>query len=180
MTLWLLAASIFLSLTKKYSTISQPRPALKPYHYFFHGLNSLFIWFQRRVWWADGIASWWHNTMFDWHQEGWIGEGYFHLLQAPFGAAVAKKHHPRALSWSSVMAGAAQAPYWLLLLQQWWSCQCDVIMMHCELNSLIDTINDNKFLFNYITLLHIMLANCCMPWRQEWYTGKAMGQWQPP
>ncbi len=35
--------------------------------------------------------------MSDRHQEGWIDGGYFHLLQAPFGAAVAKSiirmHH---------------------------------------------------------------------------------------
>ncbi len=29
--------------------------------------------------------------MSDRRQECWIGGGYFHLLQAPFGAAVAKK-----------------------------------------------------------------------------------------
>jgi hypothetical protein len=60
------------------------------------------------------IVSWQYNTLSDWRQEGWIGGGYFHLLQAPFGAAVAKKHHPHAASWSSVAAGAVQAPYWLL------------------------------------------------------------------
>ena len=27
-------------------------------------------------------------------QNGWIGGGYFHLLQAPFGATVAKKASP--------------------------------------------------------------------------------------
>jgi hypothetical protein len=72
---------------KIYSTISQPRPVLKPYHQFVHGLNSLFAWFQRRVWSADGIV----DTMSDRLQKGWIGGGYFHLLQAPFGAALAKK-----------------------------------------------------------------------------------------
>jgi hypothetical protein len=78
-------------------------------------------------------------------QKGWIGGGYFHLLQAPFGAAVAKKHRPHAPSLSSVTVGAAQAPYWSLPLQQWQRCQCDASMMHCALNRLIDTINDNKY-----------------------------------
>ncbi len=144
-TLSSLAASVFsVSLMKIYSTISQPRRALKPYHQLVHGLNSLFVWFQRRVWSADGVVSWQHNTMSDWKQKGWIGGGYFHLLQAPFGAAVAKKYHPHAASWSSVVAGVAQVPYWLSLpLQQWRSCQCDASMMHCTLNSLINTINEN-------------------------------------
>jgi hypothetical protein len=78
-------------------------------------------------------------------QKGWIGGGYFHLLQALFGSAVAKKHHPSAPSWSGVAAGAAQAPYWLLPLQQGQRCQCDASMMHRALNCLMDTINDNKF-----------------------------------
>jgi hypothetical protein len=99
---------------------------------------------------AQGVAgwcvvSWRHNTMSSWLQEGWIGGGCFHLLQAPFGATVAKKHHSHAASWSSVAAGAVQAPYWLLPLQQWQSCQCNALMMHFALNSLINTINDNKF-----------------------------------
>jgi hypothetical protein len=83
--------------------------------------------------------------MFDRLQIGWIGGGYFHLLQAPFCAAVAEKHRPCALSWSGVEAGAAQMPYWLLPLQQWQRCQCDASMMHRALNCLIDTINGNKF-----------------------------------
>ncbi len=78
-------------------------------------------------------------------QKGWIGGGYFHLLQAPFGTALARKHRPCAPSWSGVMAGVVQAPYWLLPLQQWQRCQCDASMMHRALNRLIDTINDNKF-----------------------------------
>jgi hypothetical protein len=91
MTLPLLAASVFsVSPTKNYSTISQSHPVLKPYHQFAHGLNSLFVWFQHQVWLADGVVSWWHNTMSDWCQKGWIGGGYFHLLQAPFGTAMAK------------------------------------------------------------------------------------------
>jgi hypothetical protein len=144
MTLPSLAASVFsVSLTKINSTINQPRLALKPYHQFVHGLNSLLIWFQHRVWSADGVVSWWHNTMSNRRQEGWIGGGYFPLLQTPCGAAMAKKHRLHAQSWSSVVAGAAQAPYWLLPSQQWQRCQCNASMMHCTLNSLINTINDN-------------------------------------
>jgi hypothetical protein len=76
-------------------------------------------------------------------QKGWIGWGYFFLLQAPFDAAMAKKYYPHAPSISSVTAGAAQAPYWLLPLQQWQRCQCNALMMHHTLNSLINTFNDN-------------------------------------
>jgi hypothetical protein len=145
-TLLSLAASVFaLSSATIHSAISQPRPALKPYHQSVHGLNSLLVWFQRRVWSADGSVSWPHNTMSDRRQEGWIGGGHFHLLQAPFGAAVAKKHRPHAPSWCSVTAGAAQVPYWSLPLQQWQRCQSDASMMHHTLNSLINTINDNYF-----------------------------------
>ncbi len=76
---------------------ANPPPVLKPYNYFVHGLNSLFVWLQHRVWLADGIVSWQHNTMSDRRQEGWIGGGYFHLRQAPLGTAVAKNivcmHH---------------------------------------------------------------------------------------
>jgi hypothetical protein len=53
-TLLLLVASVFaVSSTKTHSTISQHHPALKPYHQFVHGLNSLLVWFQHRVWLAD-------------------------------------------------------------------------------------------------------------------------------
>ncbi len=56
-TLLLLAASVFaVSSAKIHSTISQPRPALKPYHQLDHGLNSLLVWFQHRVWLADGAV----------------------------------------------------------------------------------------------------------------------------
>ncbi len=52
--------------------------------------------------------------------------GYFHLIQAPFGAVTAKEHHPHAPSWSGVMAGAAQTPrIWLLSLRRRQRCQCD-------------------------------------------------------
>ncbi len=78
-------------------------------------------------------------------QNGWIGGGYFHLLQAPFGAAVAKKHSPYAPSWSGVVAGVAQVLNWLLPLQKWQRCQCDALMMHRTLNSLINSINYNYF-----------------------------------
>ncbi len=141
-----IAASVFsASLTKIYSAISPPCLVLKPYYQFVHGLNSLFKWFQHWLWSADGNVSWRHNTMSNWRRDGWIGGGYFHLLRAPFDGAVAKKHCPHALSWSSVVAGAAQAPYWLLPLQQWQRVQCNALMMHRTLNSLIGTINDNKF-----------------------------------
>ncbi len=103
----------------------------------------LYVWFQHQVWLADGIVSWQHNTMSNQRQKGWIGGGYFHFLQAPFGAAVAKKHRLHAPSWSCVAAGAAQLPYWLLPLQQWRRGQCDASMMHRTLKSLINTINDN-------------------------------------
>ena len=146
LTLLSLAASVFaMSSATIHSALSQPCPALKPYHQLVHGLNSLLVWFQCRMWSADGFVSWPHNTMSDRRQEGWIDGGYFHLLQAPFGTAVAKKHRPHAPSWCSVVAGAAQAPYWLLPLHQWQRCQCDASMMHCTLNSLINTINDNYF-----------------------------------
>jgi hypothetical protein len=34
--------------------------------------------------------------------------------------------------------------------------------------------------FNNVDLLHSMLADCCMRWRQEWGTMAAMGGWRPP
>jgi len=37
--------------------------------------------------------------------------GYLHLLQTPFGAAVAIEHRPDVPFWSGVMAGAAQVQY---------------------------------------------------------------------
>ena len=40
--------------------------------------------------------------------------GYFHLLQAPFGAATAIEHRPDVPFWSGVAAGVAQAQYWSL------------------------------------------------------------------
>jgi hypothetical protein len=56
-TLLLLAASVFaVSSIKIHSAISQPRPALKPYHQSVHGLNSLLVWFQHWVWLADGAV----------------------------------------------------------------------------------------------------------------------------
>ncbi len=42
--------------TTIHSAISQPRLALKQYHQLVHGLNSLLVWFQRRVWLADGAV----------------------------------------------------------------------------------------------------------------------------
>ena len=75
-----------------HSAISRPRPVLKRYHQLVHGLNSLLVWFQHLVWSADGAVCDVINTMSDRLQNGWIGGGYFHLLQAPFGAVVAKEH----------------------------------------------------------------------------------------
>ncbi len=37
-----------------------------------------------------------------------------------------------------------------------------------------------NYSFNYITLLLIMLADCCMPRRQDWCTMEAVGQWWLP
>ena len=57
MTLLLLAASVFaVSSTKIYSAISWPHPVLKPYLQLVHDLNSLLVWFQCRVWSADGAV----------------------------------------------------------------------------------------------------------------------------
>jgi hypothetical protein len=128
-----------------HSAISQLLTALKPYHQLVHGLNSLLVWFQRRVWSADGAVCDDITLCPIGSKNGWIGGGYFHLLQAPFGAAVAKKHCPCAPSWSGVAAGAAQVPNWSLPLQKWRRCQCDASMMHRTLNSLINTINYNYF-----------------------------------
>ncbi len=146
-------------------------------------IPSISSWFELSVGMvsAPGVVGWWccvwgHNTMPDRLQKGWIGGGYFHLLQAPFGTAVAKKHRSCAPSWSGVAAGAAQVPNWLLPLQQWRRCQCDASMMHQTLNSLINTINDITFSFNYITLLLMMSADCCMPRRREWCTMEAVGR----
>ncbi len=94
---------------------------------------------------ASIICVWRYNTMPDRLQNGLIGGGYFHLLQAPFGAKVAKKPRPCAPSWSGVVAGAAQVPNWLLPSQKWRRCQCNALMMHRTLNSLINTINYNYF-----------------------------------
>jgi hypothetical protein len=58
MTLLSLAASVFaVSSTKIHSTISQDCPALKLYLQLVHGLNSLLVWFQRRVWSADAVCD---------------------------------------------------------------------------------------------------------------------------
>ncbi len=35
-----------------------------------------------------------------------------------------------------------------------------------------------SFSFNYITLLLLMPADCCMPWCWEWCTMKAKGRWR--
>ncbi len=57
LTLLLLAASVFdMSSATIHSAISQPCPALKQYHQLVHDLNSLLVWFQCRVWLADGAV----------------------------------------------------------------------------------------------------------------------------
>jgi hypothetical protein len=83
-----------MSFTTIRSAISQPRPALKPYHQLVHGLNSLLLWFQRRVWLADGAVCDNITPCPIGSKKGWIGGGYFHLFQAPFGAALEKKALP--------------------------------------------------------------------------------------
>ncbi len=121
-------------------------PSANPARRWNHTINLFMVELSVCMVSAPGVVGWWHcvmNTVSDWRQKGWIGGDYFYLLQAPFGTAVAKKHRPHAPSWSSVAEGVAQAPYWLLPLQQWQRCQCNALMMHCTLNSLITTINDN-------------------------------------
>jgi hypothetical protein len=134
-----------MSSTTIHSTISQPRPALKQYHQLVHGLNSLLVWFQCRVWSAVGAVCDDITPCPTGSKMVGLGGVYFHLFQAPFGAAVAKQHSLYAPSWSGVTAGAAQVPNWLLPLQKWQRCQCDALMMHHTLNSLINTINYNYF-----------------------------------
>jgi hypothetical protein len=41
-------------------------------------------------------------------------EGYFHILQGPFGTAAAKDYCQHAPFWSGIAAGAALVPNWLL------------------------------------------------------------------
>ncbi len=128
-----------------HSAISQPRPALKPYHQLVHGLNSLSVWFQLRVWLADGAVCDDITPCPIGSKKVGLGGAIFtssrHLLAPPWQ----KKHCLCAPSWSGVAVGAVQAPYWLLPLQQWQRCQCDASIMHRALNRLIDTINDDKF-----------------------------------
>jgi hypothetical protein len=54
-------------------------------------IPSISSWFELSVGMvsAPGVVGWWHcvwrhNTMPNRLQNGWIGGGYFHLLQAPF------------------------------------------------------------------------------------------------
>ncbi len=142
-----IASSIifFMSSAEIYSAISRPRLALKQYHQLVHGLNSLWVWFQRLAWSADGAVCNDINTMSDRLQNSWIGGAIFTSSRHLFGAALAKKHRPCAPSWSGVAAGAAQVPNWSLPSQKWQRCQCDASMMHRTLNSLINTIHDNFF-----------------------------------
>jgi hypothetical protein len=81
-----------MSSTEIHSAISRPRPALKQYHQLVHGLNSLLVWFQHRVWSADGAVCDDINTMPNWLQNGWIGRAIFtssmHLLAPPWQKAL--------------------------------------------------------------------------------------------
>ncbi len=142
----MLAASVCdMSSATIHSAIRQPCQVLKQYHQLVHGLNSLLVWFQRRVWSADGIVCDDITPCPIGSKMVGLGGGYFHLLQAPFGAAVAKNHRPCARSWYGIAAGVAQVPNWSLPSQKWQRCQCNASMMHCTLNSLINTINYNYF-----------------------------------
>jgi hypothetical protein len=51
-----------------------------------------------------------------------------------------------------------------------------LLLMHSE-NIVVIVLVINIFLssFNNVDLLHSMLADCCMPWRQEWGTMAAVG-----
>ncbi len=94
LTLLSLAASVFdMSSAEIHSAISQPRPALKQYHQLVHGLNSLLVWFQCRVWSADGAVCDDINTMPNRLQNGWIGGAIFtsfmHLLAPPWQKSIA-------------------------------------------------------------------------------------------
>ncbi len=115
LTLLFLAASVFAVSSTKKSQRHQPTPSGA------ETIPSIYSWFELSVGMVSvqGVAGWWHcvwqrNTMSDRLQKGWIGGGYFHLLRAPFSAAIAKKHCPHAPSWSNVAADATQVPYWLL------------------------------------------------------------------
>jgi hypothetical protein len=124
MTLLLLAASVFaVSSTKIHSAISQPRLALKPYHQLVHGLISLLVWFQRRVWSADDAVCDDITPCLIGSKKVGLGGAIFtssrDLLALPWQKSIVCVHR----SWSGVAAGAALVPYWLLPLQQWQRCQ---------------------------------------------------------
>jgi hypothetical protein len=146
LTLQSLAASVFdTSSATIHSAISQPCPALKQYHQLVHDLNSLLVWFQRRVWSADGAVCDDITPCLIGSKMVGLGGAIFTSSRPAFGTAVAKKRRPCAPSWSGVAVGAAQVPNWLLPSQKWQRCQCDASMMHRTLNSLINTINYNYF-----------------------------------
>ncbi len=134
-------------LHKIHSAISQPRPVLKPYLQLFHGLNSLLVWFQRRVWSADG-------TVYDnitpcpigAKKVGLMGaifNSFKHLLAPPWQKSILCMHRldvvlqrvrhrhdiGRCLRSSGEDVGAMRHG----------------LMMHRTLNSLKYPINDNKF-----------------------------------
>ncbi len=85
------------------------------------------------------------NTMSNGLQNGWIGGGYFYLLQAPFGAAVAKKASPVCTVLVWCRSGCGTGAKLVAAFAEWQRCQYNALMMHCTLNSLINTINDNYF-----------------------------------
>ncbi len=133
---------------------------------------SLFIWLQRRVWSADGLLCRVDITPWPNITKKVSLRGYFCLLQAPFGAAAATEHCLRALFWSGVVAGAAQAPYWSMRLwRQWgvsvmcrWHHRWRVVHIIVELK--LTTII--FYSFHNVDLLCTMPADCCMPRLREW------------
>ncbi len=145
--LLLLTASVILlgPSSKIYSTISQPHLGLKPYHWFVYGLNSLFVWFQHRVWLADGTVSWWHNTMSNRRKEGCIG-GLFSPLLSTFWCCCSKKTLSMCIVLIWCYGGCGKGAI-LVAAFFWWQqqYQCNASMTHCALNSLIGTITDKIF-----------------------------------
>jgi hypothetical protein len=119
-TLLLLAASVFaVSSTKIHSAISQPRPVLKPYLQLVQGLNSLLVWFQPRVWSADGAVC--DDTTpcpINIKKIGLMGAIFTsskHLLAPPWQKSIVRMHHLDVVS----RQVRHRHHMWLLPLQQW-------------------------------------------------------------
>ncbi len=98
LTLLSLAASVFaMSSATIHSAISQPRPVLKPYHQLVHGLNSLLVWFQRRVWLADGAVCDDITLCPIGSKMVGLGGAIFtssrHLLAPPWQKSITRVHH---------------------------------------------------------------------------------------